>query len=653
MRCSPVQLLRAVLGTFRSCGRWLTAVGLVAFGLPRSCDCVTATPTTNSPWCHNQPIMRMAQIELQDFRCFEHVTVDLDRLTVVAGPNDGGKSTFVDAIRSLFEEKDRMNRPFTYANVKRRLPGQTPTADALSAVRGEAIPANPTWVLASFDLVPSDGLAWRSCVVASGRVQFGRYWKANAAGQRCIVVPDSHIAELSPQVDEWDRWYAEALVARTNHGHWLALDDWRSLVAPVLEDDFFPPVDPLVFVHVPGPDGVAVGPADVLRRLIVRRVGNDDAEGTALDFWFHDNRLQKAIAASKDVVMEQYSFVVDHYLPGMTAATAITAGRVPTTEQIADAILEDMRVELLNKSSLVDVRTLGAGSQRAATIAAVELFTHPGLVRSESDLAFIVLEEPEVGLHPAAQHRVAGAINNAAQLAPHVQFLVVTHSPVFLDMADSSSVRVCRPRANDTTDCTVQGLIELTDRLEGMGLTPRDALLASHVLVVEGESDAAVLSMWSIANGRSLTDARVTIVPARGHGPVEQIARVLSLVYNAVPLTIVLDNGADTARKRLEIQEKFGGRVSVHLLGESQIEAYFSDRAINVWARNIGAGDARVADLLSYRRRDHSKQWLIENTPVLVPGRTYDVVRDGAAIAGVMTEEEIPVEVRGLLSSLT
>jgi hypothetical protein len=468
-------------------------------------------------------------------------------------------------------------------------------------------------------------------------------------------VPDHHIAELSGKVEEWDRWYAEALVVRTEHGHWLSLDDWRFLATPILDSDLWLPVDPLAFIHVPGPDGVPVGPADVLRRLIVRRVGSDNAEDaeTVLNFWSHHDRFEKAIAASKDVVMDEYSRVIDHYISGVIGARSLTAGRVPTDEQIADAALEDMRVELLGRAAPVDVRTLGAGSQRAATIAAVELFTQPGLVYSESDLAFVVVEEPEVGLHPAAQHRVAAAITAAAKQAPHVQFVVVTHSPIFLDMVDPRSVRVCRPRGSDATDCTVQGLIALTDRLEDLGLTPRDALLASHVVIVEGVSDAGILSMWAITNGRSLTDARVTIVPAKGHGPVEQIARVLSLVYNAVPLTIVLDNGADTAKKRLEIQQKFGGRVALHLLGESQIEAYFPDRAINVWATNVGADASRVGEALERRRRDHTKQWLIENTPLLVPGKAYDVVRDGQAIAALMVEEEIPGEVRGLLSSIT
>ena len=176
-------------------------------------------------------------------------------------------------------------------------------------------------------------------------------------------------------------------------------------------------------------------------------------------------------------------------------------------------------------------------------MAAVELYTRQDLVYSESDIAYVVLEEPEVGLHPSAQRRVARALARAAEYAPHVQFLVVTHAAAFIETAAPEWLRVCQPSTKQPGTCEVSEVAGLGAAADSLGITASDALLASHVLVVEGRSDAAILSVWSDTNGESLSTARVAVIDAGGHGPVEQITRVLTLVYGSIGVTVVLTTG--------------------------------------------------------------------------------------------------------------
>ena len=43
--------------------------------------------------------MYITKLELQNFRSFEHETIELDDITVFVGENNTGKSTIMDAIK--------------------------------------------------------------------------------------------------------------------------------------------------------------------------------------------------------------------------------------------------------------------------------------------------------------------------------------------------------------------------------------------------------------------------------------------------------------------------------------------------------------------------------------------------------------------------
>ena len=43
----------------------------------------------------------LSKLHVRNFKCLYDVTVDLDPFTILIGPNDSGKSSFVDAVQSL------------------------------------------------------------------------------------------------------------------------------------------------------------------------------------------------------------------------------------------------------------------------------------------------------------------------------------------------------------------------------------------------------------------------------------------------------------------------------------------------------------------------------------------------------------------------
>ena len=606
--------------------------------------------------------MRISRLHLHNFRIYVDTKVDLDRVTIFTGPNDGGKSTLVDALRSLFVDTDRFGRIMSWELVRHvgaGTPRESPFDTVVRETSGGKLEGTPTHVLAFLEIAQDDESGWG---LLTPNPTFGAYWPVGSPSPtRCLVVTADLFRAKFGDPQSWTDWLSQVRIAEDEHGWWLDFDDARSALSSILQSDLWPPLDDGSLVHVPGPDVPAPGAADILRPLITRRIidemaNEDDAwafaragyRGLAMP---DEAKLRDAIEAAKGRIRDAFGDVLEDYAPSIQLTDITAAGEAPSFQEVVSRLLRRIEVTVLQDGVAHALDEMGAGTRRAATMAAVELYTRPDLVHLEIPVAYIVLEEPEVGLHAAAQHRVAYALKRAASVTPHVQLFVITHSPVFLDMFESSWIRICRPAPEDPASRVIQTTLSLESITAELGISPRDALMASHVLLVEGDSDAAILSIWSIANGASLDAARVAVVPARGTGHVEQIARVLSLVYGTVGITVLLDNGADTNRLRMTLRERYGERIHIHLLSETEIEGYFPERAVAEWATNRGASPESVEAALQVTVKMPAKKRLREiATRLGFP--EYQVRVDGVAIASLMREEEIRPEMRALLTDI-
>lgn len=188
----------------------------------------------------------------------------------------------------------------------------------------------------------------------------------------------------------------------------------------------------------------------------------------------------------------------------------------------------------------------------------------------------MLIEEPEAGLDAAAQRRVAAALRDLPTYA--IQTVVVSHSPVLIGATGPAGWRLVRAGLGPLRGRTrwlrhhvvaADGLVEIARELDAR---PSDVLLARRFVVVEGESDVQAFDGWARRLGSPLEDHGVRLVPAGGHGSAAQVGRVLDLVYPGADVLVVLDNGPDTQKSKLEIEARHG--VPVRLLARTEIEAY-------------------------------------------------------------------------------
>ncbi|RPE27786.1 AAA family ATPase [Kitasatospora cineracea] len=127
----------------------------------------------------------------------------------------------------------------------------------------------------------------------------------------------------------------------------------------------------------------------------------------------------------------------------------------------------------------------------------------------------IVLEDPEIGLHPSAQRALLGLLQEWSQ---DRLILAATHSAAMLDWSSSSTtvLNVQRQDGASTVSAVTTDRIRV---LRDLGIRLSDVLAADRLLVLEGPSDKAVLDVWF---AEELRHPRVAVLAGGGGADARQ-----------------------------------------------------------------------------------------------------------------------------------
>lgn len=123
-------------------------------------------------------------------------------------------------------------------------------------------------------------------------------------------------------------------------------------------------------------------------------------------------------------------------------------------------------------------------------------------IRMRESGSVVLIEEPEVSMHPGLQKRFLDYLKHLAKKAKY-QFLISTHSPYLMNLAvadKTGEVAVFR-LSKDATDCTQIKPVENKraenwEILTDLGHSPADVLHANGIIWAEGPSDYIYINSW-------------------------------------------------------------------------------------------------------------------------------------------------------------
>jgi hypothetical protein len=183
------------------------------------------------------------------------------------------------------------------------------------------------------------------------------------------------------------------------------------------------------------------------------------------------------------------------------------------TKQAVELVAED-RHAAAHRS----LKDLGYGVEQVLLVALA--------CETQGDRSLVVLDEPEIGLHPAAQRQLLRRLRTWAQ---ERQIVIVTHSPSFLErrVNDEPVYLVSQEEGRSRTQ-RIDG--PLSEALDALGVEVHDAFGVRQVLIVEGASDVQVLHSWfpelRVASWIAVIDAKGSTRVRTAKDAVEQTAHI-------------------------------------------------------------------------------------------------------------------------------
>lgn len=344
-----------------------------------------------------------------------------------------------------------------------------------------------------------------------------------------------------------------------------------------------------IVAHLPTSRG------SVLARLL-EPARRDFEKATAASGRPQKVEFREAYAAAMDALRTPMLQEVEDTIAETTRRTLGFMGvRAPSMEvalSIADPANPFHALRIICREGGLDIpaEEQGLGVQSAIVVGIFEALRQIG-----GDFGTIVIEEPEMYLHPQAQ-RYFYRLLRALAKDGEAQVIYSTHSPVFADPVEFEAIRLTRRAPGGATGVTWVGdpadatyLADRRDRLKiltNFDTARSEALFAARVLLVEGPADQVAARHVAETIGTDVDAENLAIVACGGKAGIPFFARFLRALK--IPFAVLHDEdlydetggtaklkteNADNRRTNAEIAAAVGDLTHVFVIAPTLEEA--------------------------------------------------------------------------------
>ncbi len=481
---------------------------------------------TDSPDTKTRPSgLTFVAVRVSNFRGLKFVDVALDRITVILGANNAGKSSFLEALCVAI-------------GAQRRVVGK----EDIHLAAGEVDVPRDRKSIIDLLIRPSDDVG--NVIDAFPE---GSYW-TELFGKG--ISQDENYADFVGirATLAWSLAQGEYRVERKFLKEWLTPQDFEK--AEEKDRVSANQIEPLALHYIDAKrdmDEDLRVRASFWRRL-TDDLGLDDAAVEAAEELLSD--LNRQLVDGSAVLKH----VGDHLggIKGVLAGDKATVDISPVARRLRD-LAKGLDVSITGAGDLsFPLARHGLGTRSLASLMVFQAFaswrSQQAMKEHDSLHTFLALEEPEAHLHPHAQR----ALYSQVQAMP-AQVVVSTHSSYFASQATLKQLRLLRKDGAASKVCSID-ISKLrpddVQKLENRILITRgDLLFSSALLLFEGETEEAALPIFAERYwGNSIHQLGLSFVPVGGNDyfPFIWLAKALEIPW------FILSDAEQIPLKRLD-----------------------------------------------------------------------------------------------------
>lgn len=354
------------------------------------------------------------------------------------------------------------------------------------------------------------------------------------------------------------------------------------------------------------------------------------------------SNLVQVLDTMADNYPDQFRQVQETYVDIMEGVTGIRTPYVGDDQQRSIVIDEE------GYSDGFNLDEISGGSKEILT-----LITK--IVKAESEADVLLVEEPELHIHPNAQQAIYDLIKEVcSEGGPQV--LLSTHSDVFVNRTDASNI-IAVKRDIETQIEPIQDDVE--GLLESLGYSKSEVLQSNAAVFVEGVSDQSVLKVFSETLSaseeyESVDELGVTVRPLGGDRMRRHGGELHdSLSHLRIPHFFLVDSDDKTPREKEEELKGDLQNAELRVLDEYCIESYLLKNPYAI-ANPFNLDENEVKEYIEDAEDRPNKKSVLDDLFKDLAGREggYDEREHSWTIARNVRAEDIPPELIELIDRI-
>jgi predicted ATP-dependent endonuclease of OLD family len=586
--------------------------------------------------------MKILSVRIQNFRTLKDVTIYFDCVTTLIGPNGCGKSTVLRALDWFFNGKpgSLTEKDCFFDSVDEDIQVRVTFTDLTERDRNELGKYAPEGVttFTAWKRRSPDGSETLSAN-AKSYPPFNVVRDKGSAADKRAAYNALRAAETSLGLPNWSNVdVANQAMTAWEADHIDQLED-----APEsLQTNFFGFNSGgkmsglfdyvLVTADLRASEESVDGKSSIVGRILERSVDRAAADAEIAKIAEDSRAKQQAVYEEKfkaqlEAITNQLNAIVNSYSPGRTVTVCPAEVELKAPRTTFDVAVLDGKTETA-------VVRQGHGFQRTLLISALQLLAQSGAASAEGVIC-LAIEEPELFQHPIQAQTFAKVLRSLAEdINKRVQITYATHSPYFVEARHFDQVRRLTRSVDEkpmvfahfaTVDDVKKKLNGAVDsdqvgrQLDGV-ITNRlsVALFASRVLLVEGDTEAAVF--YGIGDrdavGR-LESQGLSIISTGGKGGIPLAHAILTCL--GIP-TYVLFDGDSGFEARLKANGQNQAVIDnerTKLSTENRrLLKYLGESEVDFPPEQVGDHAATLDDHLEALLESNWTEWVASRTLV-------------------------------------
>lgn len=431
--------------------------------------------------------MKLIELQIKNFGCIDEngITIKIDDIVVLIGPNNVGKTTSIRAYEMFANSGTILKIDDFYQNNEN----------------------NPVEIAGVFGEITNED-----------KQQIGEKWiyKNN---DKQDVIKYKWRWEKSGVKGEKYSWYDK-------EGKWEkgGMGGWDSKIASCI---------PVPLKISPFDDSIQLENkiVELLTSAVKENVKNDQSKVAKLLDQVNDlaNEVKKQIAEELNKTTSRLQKNLNEVFPEHNVDIAPQADKIEVDKILATGTHLNVAG---NDGKYYPLANQGSGLQRAFLWSAIEALADTGKMKSgrstiESEKPkMLLVEEPESFLHPPAVRLAREAFYKIAEL-DNWQVMITTHSPIFIDVSKPHTTIIRVEKNEGATKIFSTEKAQFSDKererlqmIRNCHPTINEFFFANKVILVEGDTEQVTFSQ--------VKEERVTIINCRGKANIPMFEKILN-----------------------------------------------------------------------------------------------------------------------------